>query len=406
MASYRYKARDKTGLASTATLEASSRSEVTTLLRKQGLQVVYVEETRGLPILLGQVVQRLQKRSRPQEVVSFVRQLALMVRAGIPLVDAIEALVEQPFSRPFKEVLRALGQGLRHGQSFSAALAKHPSVFSSFAVSMVKSAETAGILDQVLERLASLGEEEMELKGRISSALVYPCLLVLLSLGIVTFLMTAVLPKFIAIFEESDVVLPLPTRILLFVSRILQNFWFLVPVAAGAAVWAARRYYRMPQGRHRVHSWILRIPFLGALLTQTMFTRSFRVMASLLKSGIAAVPALAVTEDLMGNEILSGAVGRIRRAVVGGAPLSEPFRAEKIFPPTVVQLVAVGERTGSLDESFLHLADYYDKEVERALRAFTALLEPLLLLAMGLLVGFIALSVLLPIFQLVRVFQR
>ncbi|MDO8730744.1 MAG: type II secretion system F family protein [Candidatus Omnitrophota bacterium] len=406
MASYRYKVRDKAGSATLATVEASSRSELTALLRKQGFQVVTIEEAKGFPVLLDQMVLRFRKRTSPQEVVSFTRQMALLVRSGIPLVDAIESLAEQPFSPVFKEVLRTLGQDLRQGRSFSEALAQHPAAFSVFSVNMVKSAETAGILDQVLERLASLGEEEMELRGRVSSALVYPVLLVFLSLGVVTFLMAFVLPKFISIFEESEVILPLPTRILLFISQLLQNFWFLIPPVVGGAVWAGLRYFRRPEGRVRLHRWILQAPLLGRLMTQTLLARAFRVLAALLKSGVAAVPALAVTEDLMGNEILSNAVGRIRRAVVGGAPLSEPFRAEKVFPSTVVQLVAVGERTGTLDESFLHLADYYDKEVDKSLRTFTALLEPLLLLIMGLVVGFVALSVLLPIFQLVRVFQR
>lgn len=406
MASYRYKARDKTGTATLATVEASSRSELTALLRKQGLQVITIEEAKGFPVLLDRALLRLKKRSHPGEVVSFTRQLALLVRSGIPLVDAIESLAEQPFSPVFKEVLRTLGQDLRQGRSFSEALAQHPATFSPFSVNMVKSAETAGILDQVLERLASLGEEEMEMKGRVTSALVYPILLVFLSLAVVTFLMAFVLPKFIAIFEESEVVLPLPTRILLFISQFIQNFWFLIPLVSGGVVWAGLRYFRRPDGRHRLHCWILQAPFLGPLMTQTLLARAFRVLAALLKSGVAAVPALAVTEDLMGNEILSNAVGRIRRAVVGGASLSEPFRAEKVFPSTVAQLVAVGERTGTLDESFLHLADYYDKEVDKSLRTFTALLEPMLLLIMGLVVGFVALSVLLPIFQLVRVFQH
>ena len=406
MTSYRYKARDKSGVATVAVAAAASRSELNSLLRKQGLQVVYIEEARGVGIVLDQALSRLKKRSRPGEVVSFTRQMALLVRSGIPLVDAIETLAEQSFSPFFKEVLSSLSKDLRQGRSFSESLEQHPAVFSPFSVSMVKSAETAGILDQVLDRLASLGEEETELKGHVTSALVYPVLLVVLSMAVVFFLVAFVLPKFIAIFDDSDVVLPLPTRILLFFSELVRNFWFLIPAFAGGAVWAGRRYLRQPQGRSAFHRWVLKVPFLGPLLIRTLLARAFRVLAALLKSGVAAVPALAVTEDLLGNEVLSGAVGRIRRAVIGGAPLSEPFRAEKVFPSTVVQLVAVGERTGTLDESFLHLADYYDKEVAKGLRTFTALLEPALLLVMGLVVGFVALSVLLPIFQLVKVFQH
>ena len=406
MAVYQYKARDKAGVATTASMEADSSEVVTELLRKKGLQVVYIQESRGLLVLLEALSRRFRRSSRPREVVSFTRQLALLVRAGIPLVDGIESLSEQPFSPAFKETLKVLGEDLRRGKSFSEGLSRHPAAFSNFAVSMIKSAETAGILDEVLERLASIAEGEQELKGQVSTALTYPILLVFLALGVVTFLLTGVLPGVVGIFEESGILLPLSTRILLGISAFLQKFGFLLPIFIGAAIFLAVRYYRTPAGRIRVDGLFLRLPFFGNLLKLTIFARSFKALASLLKSGIAAVPALEVMEELVGNRVVARSILRIRQGVIGGTSLSEPFRSEKIFPPTVVQLVAVGERTGTLDESFLHLGDYYEQEVERSLKVMTSLLEPLLLLVMGLLVAFIALSVLLPIFQLVRVFQR
>lgn len=406
MATYRYKTRDKTGLASLSTMEAESPQAVAVALRKQGLQIVYVEESKGLPIRFQGILGRLGRPSRAYEVTSFTRQLALMVRSGVPLVDGIEAIQEQPFSVEFKKTLRTLVEDLRRGKSLSEALQQHPESFSRFYVSMAKSAEAGGILEEVLERLASVWEEDLELKGRVLSALAYPILLVFLSLGIVSFLLINILPKFVRIFEESEVVLPLPTRILLWVSDLLAHSWFLIPVGLGLTIPAFLRYARTPQGRFRLHSLLLRVPFFGDFILKTIFARSFRVMASLLKSGIAAVPALGVMEDLMGNEVLSRAVARVRDGVVAGQPISEPFKTQKIFPPTVVQLVAVAERTGSLDQSFLHLGDFYEKEVERGLKAFASILEPALLLIMGLMVGFIALSILLPIFQLVRVFHQ
>ena len=407
MAAFRYKARDKAGVALLGTVEADSQAAVTVSLRELGYQIIYVEEERWqFARLIKWVRQRLRPRSKPQELVFCTRQLSMMVKAGLPLVDALKGLTDQPFSTPFKTMLLTLVDDLRAGLSFSQALERHPSLISRFYISMVKSGETGGILDQVLERLASIGQEELEMKGRVYSALAYPCLLVLLSLGIVAFLLVAVLPKFVGIFEESGVALPLPTVILLTVSRVLQRFWFVVPVAVVGAVVAARRYSHTPQGRYRLHQGILRVPVVGSLIHKTILSRFCRIMASLLKSGIPAVPALTITHDIVGNQVIAQAITHVREAIIGGASLAEPFRLSGVFPPTVVQMVAVGERTGTLDQMFLHLGTYYETEVERGLRTLTALLEPLLLLAMGLLVGFIALSVLLPIFQLVKVFKR
>lgn len=405
MATFRYKARDQTGIALTGTVEADSQIAVSESLRELGYQIVFVEEHRGLPLFLEQLGKRL-RRTRPHEVIFFTRQLSMMVKAGLPLVDGIQGMAEQPFSPRFKRTTALVVEDLRGGKSFSEALERHPALFSRFYVSMVKSGETAGILSEVLERLAALGQEEMELKGRIRSALAYPCLLVLLSLGIVTFLLVAVLPKFVGIFEESGTSLPLPTMILLWVSRTLTRFWYVVPVVIAAGVLMIRRYSRTPRGRFRVHQWILRLPVFGPLMHKTILARFCRIMASLLKSGIPVVPSLRITADLVGNEVMVQAITHIRDAVIGGASLAEPFRLSRAFPPTVVQMVAVGERTGTVDQMFFHLGTYYEGEVDQGLRTLTSILEPLLLLGMGLLVGFIALSVLLPIFQLIRVFKR
>lgn len=409
MPTYRYKARDKAGVALLGSIDADSQAAVTASLRELGYQIIYVEEQqRQLSHTLGKLFQRGAgpRRSKPQELVFCTRQLAMMIKAGLPLVDGLRGMAEQPFTPPFKQMLKTLVEDLRGGLSFSQALERHPAVISRFYISMVKSGETAGILDQVLERLASIGQEELELKGRIRSALAYPCLLVVLSLGIVTFLLVGVLPKFVGIFEESGVALPLPTLVLLAISRFLQHFWT-VPVAALAiGIIVLQRYGRTPRGKYRLHQWLLKAPVIGPLIHHTILSRFCRIMASLLKSGIPAVPALTITHDIVGNQVVSQAIAHVREAIIGGAALAEPFRLSGVFPPTVVQMVAVGERTGTLDQMFLHLGTYYETEVERSLRTLTSLLEPLLLLIMGLLVGFIALSVLLPIFQLVKVFKR
>ncbi len=406
MPNYRYKARDRSGIAIAGSVEAASQAAVSASLRELGYQIIYVEERRGAFLWVEQFGRRLSRGASPAEVIFFTRQLAMMVTAGLPLLDGLQGMTEQTFSPAFKRVITMLAEDLRGGKSFSEALARHPALFGNFYVSMVRAGETAGILAQVLERLAAIGEEELELKGRIRSALAYPVLLVFLSLGIVTFLLIAVLPKFVGIFEESGTALPVPTVILLTTSRTLQRFWYLIPILIAAVVTWVRRYSRTPIGKYKLHLMVLQTPVVGVLIQKSILARFSRTMASLLKSGIPVVPALTITHDLVGNEAVAQAITHIREAVVGGASLAEPFRLSRVFPPTVVQLVAVGERTGNLDQMFLRLGDYYDGEVQQALRTLTSVLEPILLLGMGLLVGFIALSVLLPIFNLIKVFKR
>ncbi|MBI3333597.1 MAG: type II secretion system F family protein [Candidatus Omnitrophica bacterium] len=405
MAQFRYKVRDRSGVAVSGVVEAENEKAVSSSLRELGYQIVSVEESRGLSVLLLKWAGRFQ-RTRPQEMVFFTRQLAMMVRSGLPLVDGIQSASLQAESAPFRKALVLLVQDLKGGVSFSEGLAKYPRFFSNFYASMVRAGEAAGILDQVLERLAEIGEEELALRGRVKGALIYPTLLIAMSVVIVTYLLTAILPRFVEIFEESGAQLPLPTIILLTVSKILQRFWFLIPFVLFGAVFSFRRFARTPQGRYRIHRWLLKLPVAGSLIRKTNLARFSRIMGSLLKSGIQAVAALAITQEVIDNEVMRQALVHILEAVIAGSNLADPFRVSQIFPPTVVQMVSVGERTGTLDEILIRVSQFYDEEVERDLEALTHTLEPFLLLFMGLIVGFIALSVLLPIFQLVKVFKR
>ncbi len=405
MPKFRYKARDHTGIAVGGVVEAETQKAVSISLRELGYQVVSVSEFGGLEAALQKLSQRFQ-RHKPQEVVAFTRQLSLMIRAGLPLIDGIKSTSEQSASPQFRKVLILLVEDLKGGASFSESMAKHPKFFSNFMISMVRAGEAAGILDEVLERLAAIGEEEMELKGRIQAALTYPCLLVVMSLGIVTFLLVAVLPKFVGIFEEAGAQLPVPTVILLATSRFLQTFWFVPPLLIGGAILLLQRYISTAKGRYKVHQILLRLPPVGILFQKTILARFSRIMGALLKSGIQAVAALTITQEVVGNDVVKRAIGHIREAVIGGSNLADPFRVSQVFPSTLVSMIAVGERTGALDDILLHASEYYDAEVERALRTLTSVLEPLLLLVMGALIAFIALSVLLPIFQLVKVFRQ
>jgi type IV pilus assembly protein PilC len=402
---FHYKARDHSGIAVSGIVEAENQRAVSESLKKLGYQIISVEKSSGFSDFLGGIKQRFQK-TRPVDIVFFSRQLNMMVRAGLPLIDAIHGVAEQATSLPFRKTLSLLVEDLKGGASFSDALSRHPNFFSNFYVSMVKAGETAGILEQVLERLATIGEEDLALRGRVKSAMAYPVLLVLMSLGIVSFLLIVILPKFVGIFEEAGAELPLPTVILLTVSMILKKFWYVIPIAVTVGTIFIRRYIKTPAGRYKLHGWLLKMPLFGPLMQKTILARFCRTMGALLKSGIQAVTALTITAEVVDNEVFRRSLMHIREAVVGGSSLADPFRTSQVFPSTLVQMVGVGEQTGSLDELLLRVSDYYDQEVDRYLRALTSIIEPGLLLVMGGIVGFIALSVLLPVFQLVQVFKK
>ena len=241
MPQYRYKARDRSGIAITGVVQAEDPKAVSSGLRELGYQIILVEEFKGLAAFLQQAKLRFQKH-RPQEVIFCTRQLAMMVRSGLLLAEAIDGIALQTQSVPFRKALILIVEDLKGGMSFSEALARHPRFFSNFFVSMVRAGEAAGIIDEVLERLATVGEEELELRGRIQSALAYPCLLILMSTTIITFLLVGVLPRFVVIFEEAGAKLPLPTVILLAISGIVSHLWFLIPFAAMGGFFALRRY--------------------------------------------------------------------------------------------------------------------------------------------------------------------
>jgi type IV pilus assembly protein PilC len=261
------------------------------------------------------------------------------------------------------------------------------------------------LLDEVLERLASLGADELEIRSRVQSSLIYPVVLIGLALAVVTFILVAVLPNFVAIFEASQAKLPVPTKMILGLSWALRNYWYL---AVGGVVFFAfwfKWYISTPEGRYRIDGYILRSPLFGELYLKVMISRFSRAMAALTKTGVPFHEGLAVVENTISNTVLRKIFVDIRERVNVGQGVTEAFRSSGIFPPMVVQLISSGEKSGHLDEMFSEVASFYEPEVEYTLRNFTSLLEPFLLLVMGAIVAFIALSVLLPIFNLIKIIK-
>ena len=403
---FKYTARDKRGISVTGEVEAENVKTVSHSLKELDYVVVSIEEVKKRRF---NVISRLKDSFfaiTQNDILLFLRQLAAMVNAGLPLLNSLSNVVDQTKNIHLRKILINIASDIRGGKSLSEALSSYPRFFSPFRINMIKAGEAGGMLGDVLEKLSAVGYEEQELKSRLQSALAYPALLIGLSILIVTVLLTFVLPKFISIFQESGTQLPAPTKLLLFISGFLRDFWY-VPVIVIAALSAfIYREIKTSKGRYMMHKRVLSMPVVGHLILIVTVGRFCKIMAALTKSGIPLLNALAVSEGLLGNEVLSNAISHIRQAVTGGASLAESLKVSGVFPSMMVQMVAVGESTGKIDEMFFQVGDFYDKESALAIRTLTTLIEPILLLVMGLIVGFIALSVLLPIFNLVKVLKR
>ncbi len=406
MPTYTYRARDKQGGMFTATLEAESDLAVATNLRSLGYTVISVEESSAAEIesAWSDFWQKI-KKVQQSEIIFFSRQLSSLFKSGISITAALNSIAEQTRNKILKGVINSVLKDIQSGASFSQSLAKHPDIFSDLFVSMVRVGETAGILDEVLERISQLYTQEMELKSRLKSAMIYPVILVVVATVIVGFLLIKIIPQFAVIFDIYEAKLPLSTQLLLGLSFLVRKLWIPAILATiGSIVWF-KKYIKTEKGRYRFHFHLLRLPLFGQLYLKVIVSRFSRTLGALLRSGVPMLEALYVTEKTVGNSVISRIIENVRVAITEGQSLTDPLKTSGAFPSTVVQMVSAGEKSGKLDQMFIDIASFYDREVDYTIRNIVSSLEPLLLLAMGSLVAFIALSVLLPIFNLIKVFR-
>lgn len=404
MASFIYKARNVQGESIHGIIDAADENKAASAIEHLGLIPIQISHNTGS--YSGSFMQFRIKRISRQELLIFTRQLSTLVATGAPLITSIQNVADQAQNPRFKQILGSIVSSLESGVSFSESLAQYPDIFGDLYVSLIKVGEAGGLLDKVLARLAELSVQEIDLRSRITSALVYPAVLASVAFIIVNFVLVAVLPKFTAIFEASSAKLPLPTRALLGLSYLARNYWWLMALAAVFILNALRNYYRTPDGRRYFDSLFLRLPLFGPLTLKVMVSRLARSIAALTKSGVPVLEALTVVETTVSNVVLQNMIKDTRAAISSGQSLTEPFKASGLFPPMVIQLINTGERTGRLDKMFDQIADFYEPEIEFTIRNLTSLLEPIMLLVMGTVVVFIALSVLLPIFNLISVIKK
>ncbi len=399
-----YRAVTKQGEPLSGILDLDSQEKAMEHLERMGYSVLEIKEHSAMLGRVEDLMESFQKLDK-QEVILFTRQMATLIRSGMPLLPSLSTIVDQCTNRKFKIVLENIRDEVQNGESFSAALSKYPKIFSELFVCMIQVGETGGVLDQVLDRLASLSTQEMEIYSRIRSALTYPIVLLVLAILMVNFIMVSVIPKFAMVFKASDAALPLPTQIVLTMSWFFKKFWWAVVIGCVGGYISFKRYISSEQGRYKFHKLLMKLPVMGPLYTKVQISRLARSLSTLTAVGVPILQGFGVVEKVVSNEVIRKTIRDIRDAITGGSSLVDPFRASGVFSPMVVQMIAIGEKTGKIDEMLSEVSNFYDPEIEYAIKNLTSLLEPFMLLGMGLMVAFIALSVLLPIFNLIKVFR-
>ncbi|PKK91762.1 MAG: pilus assembly protein PilC [Candidatus Wallbacteria bacterium HGW-Wallbacteria-1] len=399
MAKFIYKARNWEGKIVTAEVEGDSKESVVQKLRERGFFVTSIKEKAKEMVLF-------QKKVAPKEVSIFARQFATMIGSGVPLVRCLNILQEQMDNPRFCDIIRKLRQDVEAGATFSAALEKHPSIFSNLFVNLVKAGEAGGILDEILERLANYLESSEELKAKVKGALTYPAVVICIAMGVVVFLLTFVLPSFQSIFEGmGNVELPLPTKILLDTSNFMREYFVFLAIAFGMAVVGIKKFFATKQGVRILDTNILKMPALGMMLKKVAVARFTRTLGTLIASGVPILQALEVTAETAGNVVIADAVHKTRISIKEGESIAEPLKQSKVFPPMVVQMIAVGEETGELDAMLTKIADFYDSEVDTSVKALTSVIEPIIIVFMGLVIGGIVMAIFMPMLKLVNMNQ-
>jgi type IV pilus assembly protein PilC len=401
MPTFRYTALDQGGEEVTGTLEASGEDAVVSRLKEQGYRPVDIQEQgesflSQLPFLGGSPISG-------EERAVFTRQLATLLDAGLPLLRAVKVLEEQTENEQFQAALQKISQDIQGGASFSEALSAHPQVFDDLYVNMVRAGETGGVLDTVLERLAQFAEKREELRSKIKSATMYPAVMFLISILVVVFLLTFVLPTFVGLFREMNVQLPLPTRIVIASSNFLLEFWWVVLGALFGFYLLYRWYYSTDSGELFVDGLKLKIPLFGSLVTKAQTARFTRTLSTLLASGVPILDAVDIVQDTIGNRRIADTMDDVRESISEGESVSEPLHESGVFPPMVTHMISVGEETGDLDGMLARVADTYERQVDEQVEGLSSLIEPLLIVFMGVVIGVIVLAVFLPLFQLANV---
>jgi len=393
---YKYIVKDKNGQTLGGSMEGQSESDAVTALHKKEFVVLKVEAVRS--------VQRKHYggKVKSEDLVIFSRQLATMIDAGIPVVQALSILSEQIETKSFKDIVETIARDIRAGTSLSDAIAKYPAVFSELFVNMTRAGEASGMLDEVLDRLASYLEKSLALARKVKSSLVYPTVVIIMAMAITAVLLLKVVPTFKGIFEMLGGQLPMLTRVLIGVSDILRQYFILAVIVLAASVVVFKKIVSTESGRRNLDGFKLRVPVLGDLFRKVAIAKFSRTFSTLVKSGVNVLSALDIVAKTSGNKVVEETVAACRTAVRNGEPIAASLMKSNVFPPMVCRMISVGEQTGQLEKMLSKIADFYDEQVDAQVAGLTSMIEPLVIAFLGIIVGGIVIALFLPVFQITQ----
>ncbi len=403
MGTFQYTATDRTAKIIRGSMEAADERAVVSWLRANGYYPIKVGQPSGATEARLGVVRNPTAFGRgpsAQDVLAFTQQLATLLDAGMELDRSMAILLDLTDNQRFRSILRGILTDIQTGSSFADSLAKHPRLFSRLYVNMVKAGEASGVLEMILARLGGFLERSKAVRDEVTSALIYPALLLFVGGGAVVVMMNFVIPRFAQIFADTKQLMPLPTRILLAISGFTTGYWWIFIGLIVVGWISLRAYLQTEQGRVRWDEWKLALPLFGSLIREIEVSRFARTFGTLLQSGVPVLNAVSIVRETVTNRVIAGAMSRLQEGVKRGEGISGPLRATAAFPSFSIHMARVGEETGRLEEMLIKVADTYDERVRRTVKRLTSLLEPVLILSLGLIVGFIVLSMLLAIFSI------
>ncbi|HQY56505.1 MAG: type II secretion system F family protein [Nitrospira sp.] len=405
MSTFAYVGRNRQGAVKKGELTAKTRDEAVEQLRKQQVVVTSLEEKSGMG---GKFKFSLGSGLTDKDLVVFTRQFGTMINAGLPLIQCLDILSTQSENKVLRETVGDVKNSVEAGSTFSDALKRHPKVFDDLYVNMIHAGEVGGLLDTILTRLAKHIEKAMKLKGQIKSAMVYPTAIVGVAVVIIGVLMVWVIPVFAQMFLEMSggkVGLPGPTQIVINVSNFFQSYWYAMGGAMVGAVIAIKRYYATVNGRVVIDRLLLKMPIVGDLIRKASVAKFTRTLGTLITSGVPLLEGLSICAKTSGNKVIEEALMNARVSISGGKTISEPLAKCNVFPKMVTHMIAVGESTGALDAMLGKIADFYEDEVDQAVETLTSLLEPIMMVVLGTIIGFIVIAMYLPIFTMASAIQ-
>ena len=399
---FKYAAKDKDSRNVGGKIAAESQTVVLEELRKRQLTIISIQEVKGSG---GGQKAFERKKVKVDDVVLFSRQLATMIEAGIPIIQALEALQEQADQPAFRKVIGQVKEEIQHGSTLANAFSKHPQVFDMLFVNMVRVGETGGVLNEVLDRISTYMEKILKLKRKIQSALTYPAVVVTMAIIITTILIVKVVPTFAEIYSSFGEKLPPMTQLLIFISDIIRKYLLWIILAIFVLVTAVVRWHKTYRGARVIDGAVLKLPIFGELIRKVILSRFSRTLATLVQSGVPILESLEIVQRTVGNTVVADVVDDVREHVREGESIATPLEKTDVFPKMVTRMISIGEKSGEIEKMLLKVAEFYDDQVDRAVEGLTSIIEPVIIGFLGIVIGFIVIALFMPIMNITQLIK-